>query len=259
MRTTSLPLLLAASLAVAAPVHAETDFGKIVSGIAQSLISQELDRDTYLEAQRLNTASAYRNYLTKFPKGAFRVNAEQALARLGASVDPGSPPPVVGGSQGAASVEASIGLSRTQRIAIQKQLTSVGYSTGVADGLWGANTRRAITRWQTANEKAATGYVTAQQVRLIAQQAGFSVGSDTGGTLTSDDPVEERLLSLTYAERREVQQRLTLLGYDTGGVDGGFGLNTRRALALWQRDEGLRASGYLTADQLHALRLQTGA
>ena len=258
MRKTTLPILLAASLAVAAPVYAETDFGKIVSGIAQSLIDQELDRTAYLEAQRLNTVSAYRNYLAKFPKGAFRVNAEQALAKLGASVNPGNPPPTGGGNQSAASVEASIGLSRTQRIQIQKQLTAVGYSTGVADGLWGANTRSAIIRWQTANRLSATGYVTAQQVRLIAQQAGSSAGSDTGGTVTGDDPVEERLLSLTYGERREVQRRLTLLGYSTGGVDGGFGPSTRRALASWQRDEGLRASGYLTADQLRALRRQTG-
>ena len=79
MRKPTLPILLAASLAVAAPAYAETDFGQIVSGIAQSLINQELDRTAYLEAQRLNTASAYRNYLTKFPKGAYRVNVEQAL------------------------------------------------------------------------------------------------------------------------------------------------------------------------------------
>ncbi|MGB8813690.1 MAG: peptidoglycan-binding domain-containing protein, partial [Paracoccaceae bacterium] len=195
MRKTTLPILLAASLAVAAPVSAQTDFGKIVSEIAQSLIDQELDRTAYLEAQRLNTVSAYRNYLTNFPKGAFRVNAERALAKLGTSINPSDPPRKGGGDQSAASVEASIGLSRTQRIQIQKQLTSVGYSTGVADGLWGANTRRAITQWQTANKLSATGYVTAPQVRLIAKQAGSSVGLDIGGTVTGDDPIEERLLS----------------------------------------------------------------
>ena len=30
------------------------------------------------------------------------------------------------------------------------------------------------------------------------------------------------------------------------------------AIAAWQRDEGLRASGYLTADQIRELRRQTG-
>lgn len=250
-----LPLLLAASLAAAAPLNAEPNFGDIVSGIAQSLLNQELDRTAFVEAQRLNTASAYRSYLTKFPKGIYRVNAEQALAKLDGSV---TPLPPIGGNQSAASIEASIGLSRTQRIQIQKQLTAIGYATGVADGLWGTNTRSAIIRWQTANKQAATGYVTAGQVKLIAQQAGPGVGIDPVIPVAGDDLVEERLLSLTYAERREVQIRLTSLGYSTGGTDGIFGVNTRRALATWQRDEALRVSGYLTADQLRALRSQTG-
>ena len=42
----------------------------------------------------------------------------------------------------------------------------------MADGLWGANTRTAIAKWQTANKVTATGYVTSVQVRLIASQAG---------------------------------------------------------------------------------------
>lgn len=250
-----LPLLLAASLALATPGNAEPDFGEIVSGIAQSLINQELDRTAYVEAQRLNTASAYRNYLTKFPTGVYRVNAEQALAKQGVPANPSRP---VGGNQSAASIEASIGLSRTQRIQIQRHLTAIGYSTGGADGLWGANTRSAIARWQTASKLAETGYVTAGQVNLIAQQAGPGIGTNPVGPVAGDDPVEERLLSLTYAERREVQSRLTSLGYRTGGVDGVFGANSRRALASWQRDETLRVSGYLTANQLRTLRIQTG-
>lgn len=255
MRRTTFPLLLAAGLAMSGPAAAEPDFGKIITGIAEALISQDLDRTAYLEAQRQNTASAYRDYLTKFPKGAYRGNAQQALKALGVPV---TPPPADDGKQSAAAVEASIGLSRAQRIAIQRQLTSIGYDTGVADGLWGRNTRTAIARWQTANKVAATGYVTERQVALIGRQAGATVIPEPDGPDLSDDPLEERLLGLTYAERREVQRRLTFLGYNTRGVDGVFGSNTRRALATWQRDNGLRASGYLTADQLRALRRDTG-
>lgn len=257
MRKIALPFLLAASLA--APATAQTDLGDAITGIAQSLINQELDRTAYLEAQRLNTVRSYRSYLTQHPKGAFRANAERALARLGAVVTPGDPPLTGGSHQSAASVEASIGLSRAQRVDIQTQLTALGYATGVADGLWGAKTRAALIRWQTANKLAATGYVTSPQVRLIARQAGAIVDSDPEGPQPGDDLVEERLLSLTYAERREVQRRLNVLGYSTGGVDGSFGPRTRRALAAWQQDEGQRASGYLTADQLRTLRRQTNA
>jgi peptidoglycan hydrolase-like protein with peptidoglycan-binding domain len=252
------PILLATSVVVAAPVYADTNFGNVFNGFAQSLITQELDRKAYVEAQNLNTVSAYRNYLTQFPKGAFRVNAEQALKRLGASANPYNPPATSAGNQSAPVTEASIGLGRTQRILIQKQLSVIGYPTGVADGLWGSKTRSAIARWQAANKLPATGYVTAQQVGLIGQQAGSNVGSTPTGPVAGNDAVEEQLLSLTYAERREVQSRLTTLGYSTGGTDGVFGPNTRRALASWQRDGGMRASGFLTADELRVLRRDTG-
>ena len=68
--------------------------------------------------------------------------------------------------------DAALKLTRTQRTTIQKQLTSLGYDAGVADGLWGSKTRTAIKSWQRANKKTQTGYVTASQVRLIADQAG---------------------------------------------------------------------------------------
>ena len=262
MRTLRLPFLLAASLALTAPVqaHAQTskDLDDVFSGIAQSLIAQEADRNAYVQAQGLNTARAYRNYLAQYPNGAYRGNAERALVRLGATVNPDTPPPVNAGTQSAASGEASIGLSRSQRIQIQRQLTAIGYPTGGADGLWGAKTRAAIGQWQKANKVAITGYLSARQVRLIAQQAGSAVGPAPGAPDRSDDVVEERLLSLNLEERREVQRRLTALGYRTYGFDGNFGRNTRAALAEWQRDEGLRASGYLTADQFRRLLGQPG-
>ncbi|MDB5666842.1 peptidoglycan-binding protein [Cypionkella sp.] len=262
MRNVTLPILLAASFSVVGPVypvHAETDLGKVVSGIAQSLIAQETEKNAYISAQRLNTTRAYRDYLAKYPQGLYRANAEQALAKLGADVPVApevSTPPVAGRSQ--AAIEESIGLTRTQRMQIQRQLTAVGYPTGGADGLWGSKTRDAIARWQKANKLGVTGYVTSRQVSLLAKQAGSDVGSAPEAPSANDDVLEERLLSLTFDERREVQRRLTSLGYNTYGVDGGFGANTRRAMTAWQRDEGLRASGYITADQLRELRKQSG-
>ena len=253
MRYYTLPLLLAASFAAAAPVQAQSDLGNIVSGIAQSLLAQEADRNAYVEAQRLNTARGYRGYLAKYPNGAYRGNAERALVKLGAVANPDVPPPTGGTLQTAASVEASLGLSRAQRIQIQKQLISIGYPTGGADGLWGGKTRAAIGQWQKSNKLSITGYLTARQVRLIGQQAGTVAAPAPD---VPDDAVEERLLSLNLDERREVQRRLTALGYRTFGFDGSFGRNTRLALADWQRDEGLRASGYLTADQFRVLLQQ---
>ncbi len=333
MRSFTLPLILAASFGLTTPVVAQNDFGDVLGGIAQSLIQQELDRNAYIAAQQTNTVSAYRNYLTEFPKGKYRTNAEQALARLGAPVDgstasaaqaearlgitfsqrvavqreltrlgyrtygadgvwgrntrnaiatwqrdkgdkvtgyltlaqlralvrgvvvtpPDDDTPT--GNLSAAQVEASLRLTRTQRIEIQRQLTKIGYNTGVADGLWGSRTRAAISSWQKANRRAQTGYVTAAQVKLIASQAGgvAPAPDDSDGAA-----LEERLLGLTVAERADVQRRLIRLGYPTNRTDGVFGPASRRAIAEWQADEGERATGYLTADQVRLIRVETG-
>ncbi len=67
----------------------------------------------------------------------------------------------------------------------------------------------------------------------------------------------EAALDLTRSERREIQLRLRLLGFDPKGVDGVFGPNTRAALAEWQADRGLPASGYLDAAHLRRLKAQS--
>ena len=332
MRTFALPLILAASIGLTTPVFAQ-DLGDVIGGIAQSLIQQELDRNAYIAAQNTNTVRAYQNYLTKFPKGQYRTNAERALARLGAPVDGSAeaaaqvearlgityaqrvsvqrwltrlgyntygadgawgrntrnaiatwqrdegetvtgyltaaqlraliggvvvtPPDdeTLPGNLSAAQVEASLGLTRTQRTNIQRQLTQIGYDAGVADGLWGSRTRAAITAWQRANRQSQTGYVTAAQVKLIGTQAGSVTPAPDDGNSAA---LEESLLGLSTNEKADLQRRLTRLGYKPLRTDGYFGPGTRRAIGAWQGDEGEPVTGYLTADQVRLIRVETG-
>lgn len=51
----------------------------------------------------------------------------------------------------------------------------------------------------------------------------------------------------------EVQRRLARLGYYRGPIDGDIGPMSRRAIAYFQRDEGLRPTGSLTRETLEAL------
>lgn len=268
MRHTIFSALLLAGL-TAAPAAQAQDLGQIISGVAQGLLNQELDRTAWDQARQTNTAAAYRSYLSRFPNGAYAASARQQLTRLGATpAAPAAPaaqgnqnytPPVVTtAASSAARTEAGLNLKRADRLRIQRQLTAIGYDTRGVDGLWGARTRDAIQRWQRDQGQSVTGYVTAAQVQAIARQAGGNSG--TAGTTQpqeSDAQVEERLVGLTAAERREVQLRLTLLGYDTRGTDGVFGQNTRTAISRWQGDNAMRATGYLTADQVKVLRTST--
>lgn len=345
MRKLTLPLMMAASLSLAAPVCADTSLGDMVDSLAQTLLSPELDKRAYIAAQNANTARAYRDYLVKYPKGIYRGNALAALAAAGEVADPSQPypprygntlppprqeaalglrlsekiaiqrrltalgynthgtdgiygpntrraisnwqranfqpvtsyltetqarlllgkiGPVVtpprddgGGGLSSAQVEAALGLTRSQRIEIQRQLTAIGYNTGIADGLWGSNTRTAIARWQTRNSQSATGYVTNPQVRLIARQAGQTGGPPPLNGAGSA-ALEESLLNLMPAEKADLQLRLTRLGYTTYSTDGVFGRTSRDAIGRWQSDEGLVVTGYLTADQVRLLRVETG-
>ncbi len=66
----------------------------------------------------------------------------------------------------------------------------------------------------------------------------------------SEDPESvEAKLNLSRPERRLVQESLTALGFDTRGVDGALGRNSRRAIMAWQEQSGFEPTGYLTASQ----------
>jgi hypothetical protein len=60
--------------------------------------------------------------------------------------------------------------------------------------------------------------------------------------------------SLTRAETREAERRLSDMGYWTGAVDGLFDPATRSALIAFQKYEGRPISGQLTNDEFEAIR-----
>jgi membrane-bound lytic murein transglycosylase B len=63
---------------------------------------------------------------------------------------------------------------------------------------------------------------------------------------------------LSREQRIGAQRALTALGYDTQGIDGVVGANTRAALRRWQMATGRLADGYLTADLADELIRRAG-
>ena len=59
---------------------------------------------------------------------------------------------------------------------------------------------------------------------------------------------------LTQAQRIELQQRLTRMGYDTGSADGVFGAKTARAVAGFQASQGLPPTGLASPELLARMR-----
>lgn len=66
----------------------------------------------------------------------------------------------------------------------------------------------------------------------------------------------EEALGLTLEQRRAIQRDLSVLGYETGGIDGIFGPSTRASIAAWQRANDFEATGFLTANQITRLSAQ---
>ncbi|MGJ8623020.1 MAG: peptidoglycan-binding domain-containing protein [Yoonia sp.] len=67
---------------------------------------------------------------------------------------------------------------------------------------------------------------------------------------------EEDALNLTRNERRAIQQDLTLLDFNTRGVDGIFGPGSRSAIRNWQQDNGFAQTSFLNRSQINRLDAQ---
>ena len=52
-------------------------------------------------------------------------------------------------------------------------------------------------------------------------------------------------VAISFEDKKAMQQKLTDLGFSTGGVDGRIGPNSRRAIRAWQAANGLIADGYI--------------
>ncbi len=149
--------------------------------------------------------------------------------------------------------------------------------------LTGADTRRSLAEWQQLGVTGARGVLPATRgaaalivpaghrgpaflvydnFRVIlrynnatsyALAIGLLADALAGqGGVVGDWP--ERDPPLSRSDREELQRLLTARGYDTQGIDGIIGPNTRNALRRFQEEIGVPADGYPTVDLLRRLR-----
>lgn len=110
----------------------------------------------------------------------------------------------------------------------------------------------------------ARGADTAEAYRnFIRDYPGSRFASEARARLDAIENDPQRLaeqaetgMNLTRNERREIQRQLTLLGFDTRGVDGIFGPGTRGAIRGWQGQNREAETGYLSPADVSTLALQ---
>ena len=111
---------------------------------------------------------------------------------------------------------------------LQRALKDLGFDPGAVDGKFGTKTEAAVKSFQGAHDIAVDGIVGDITWLNIdeADQSNPTIKKGARG-----NPV------------RRAQKRLTLGGYDTGGVDGIFGAKTEAAIKHFQKDLGLTQDG----------------
>ncbi len=130
---------------------------------------------------------------------------------------------------------------------LQQALTTLGYGPGPVDGAFGTTTEAAVKAFQSAEGIASDGVV----------------GRVTWINIDEADQSHPVLkVGSTGLPVRQLQSRMSAVGYDLGGVDGRFGQKTEAAVKQLQRERGLVVDGVVGAqtwDVVDALENEGGA
>jgi membrane-bound lytic murein transglycosylase B len=124
-------------------------------------------------------------------------------------------------------------LDRAQTITLQQSLAALGFSPGSADGMFGANTRRAVRTYQQSKGLPADGYPTPA---LLARITGEAAAAERAGIAAASP-------ALNSDGVKALQRAFNRAGIRVGLVDGEAGTATIRAIRTLERRLGLPQTG----------------
>jgi len=145
-------------------------------------------------------------------------------------------------------------LSAHSVMRVQERLREFGYYPGPIDGIWGRGTIVAVERFQASRRLAATGELNNATVSALGLDPDRLLAGRYAPPPTP--PPEVVVPRIGPRTARAVQEQLQRVGLYRGPIDGVWGVNTRRALAEFQRERGFPATGEPSRDTLIALGLR---
>jgi colicin import membrane protein len=205
-----------------------------------------------------NTVTEYEAYLRAYPNGKFAAIAQARVVQLTAAEQPD--PTIAEGddAQNDASKANVAGNRKNKTQQSDDQAAEDDQSQPADDQAQDTANQDDMQSDDTAaadrqNSMRKQGGLNQQQDQAQDQQQDQQQARYTEGSEDVEDAVLDR------EQRHEMQGRLSALGYDTLGTDGAFGPRTRDAIASWQQDNGAPVTGYLSEDQIDAIRVASAA
>jgi len=121
------------------------------------------ERNYWEQVQANGTAAAYRQYLNRYPQGAYARRAKRSLDELTTADRENE------ALRRARDEEKRVAGTRIVRLMVEQKLKGQGLNPGPVDGTFDENTRRAIRKYQRARQIPVSGYMTERTiVRLLA-------------------------------------------------------------------------------------------
>jgi peptidoglycan hydrolase-like protein with peptidoglycan-binding domain len=170
-------------------------------------------------AQALDTADAYRNYVTRYPDGTYVEQANALILEI--TTEP---------NRADRLAEEALSLSRDERRDIQRDLTLLSFDPRGIDGIFGTGSRAAVTNWQQENGFSQTSYLTREQINQLDAQAARRA-AELEAEAARAQAEKERLDRAFWAETGAQGDEPGLRAYLERFPDGSFAASATEQLA----------------------------
>lgn len=133
---------------------------------------------------------------------------------------------------------------------LQSKLKAQNYLNGRADGIYGPQTRNAVTKFQRNKKLAVDGIAGPQTLRALSGTKAKAGGKSSSSAVKSSTVLRQGSRGQAV---KTLQSKLKNLKYLNSSVDGVYGADTTRAVRAFQRANGLSADGIAGAQTFNAL------
>ncbi len=199
----------------------------------------------------------YQAYIAAYPDGEHAEQARKRIEALGGTVGGGGSYSGGGGSTGGGGYATESDMWRAA-ILSDDPVDYQAYLSAYPDGEHAEQARSRLRALGIEPQALRGGSGGTRGLTIGGQGTGSTGGTaeriapGTGPDLEAAKRAEDAL-GLNKRQRRQFQQRLKLMGYNPGPVDGIIGTKTRNALKEWQEARGYAVTGFLDAVQKDAL------